>query len=270
MSKIKVALQVYSVRDDAARDFVGTIGKIAAFGYDGVELAGTYGLSPKRIAEVVNGNGMTCISAHVGYGELLQSETIAAYKAMGCKYVAIPHMTLDKIFMSDERDTVVENIKKIGKECKENGMQLLYHNHDFEFTKLEDGTYILDKLYELVPPEYLMPEFDTCWVKVAGEDPVAYINKYSGKTPVVHLKDFVGSKSANMYELIGVDKKADTPAEKFAFRPVGHGVQDFPSIIDASIKSGAEWVVVEQDMSYNSAPLTDAKKSREYLKSIGY
>lgn len=99
-------------------------------------------------------------------------------------------------------------------------MTLLYHNHDFEFTKV-DGAYALDRMYADIPAALLQTELDTCWVNVAGESPVAYLNKYAGRAPVVHLKDFVmpGKKPAHMYELIGVDDDgAPGEDEVFEFR----------------------------------------------------
>ncbi|MBO7273508.1 MAG: sugar phosphate isomerase/epimerase, partial [Clostridia bacterium] len=74
----------------------------------------------------------------------------------------------------------------------------------------------------------------------------------------------------NMYELIGIEKKAEAAPQKFEFRPVGSGKQDFPSILEAAKDAGAEWVVVEQDNhSMGLSPLECAAKSRAYLKTIG-
>ena len=165
---------------------------------------------------------------------------------------------------------VIENIKKIGQVAKDMGMTLLYHNHDFEFMKL-DGKYALDVLYDTVPAELLQTELDTCWVNVGGEKPVDYIKKYSGRAPVVHLKDFFGEKSEDMYELIGIEKKAPKRPGNFEFRPVGSGLQDFPAILKASEEAGATWVVVEQDNpSMGLTPMESIAKSREYLKTLGY
>ena len=157
----------------------------------------------------------------------------------------------------------------LGTVAKKLGITLLYHNHDFEFLKI-DGKYALDILYDSVPADLLQTELDTCWVNVGGENPADYIRKYSGRSPVVHLKDFTGSKSENMYELIGIEKKAEAAPQKFEFRPVGSGKQDFPAILAAAEDAGAEWVVVEQDNpSMGLTPLECAAKSRAYLKTIG-
>ena len=157
----------------------------------------------------------------------------------------------------------------LGAVAKKLGMTLLYHNHDFEFLKI-DGKYALDILYDSVPADLLQTELDMCWVNVGGENPSEYLRKYTGRSPVVHLKDFAGSKSENMYELIGIEKKAEAAPQKFEFRPVGSGKQDFPSILEAAKDAGAEWVVVEQDNpSMGLTPLECAAKSRAYLKTIG-
>jgi sugar phosphate isomerase/epimerase len=156
----------------------------------------------------------------------------------------------------------------IGKKAKELGIQLVYHNHDFEFLKL-DGKYALDILYDEVPAEYLETELDTCWVNVGGEEPASYITKYTCRAPVVHLKDFTGEKSGDMYELIGIEKKAPTRPSGFEFRPVGSGLQNFPAILASAQAAGAEWVVVEQDQAtMGLTPLESIKKSIDYLKSF--
>ena len=130
-------------------------------------------------------------------------------------------------------------------------------------------------LYSLLTPDELQTELDTCWVNVGGEDPAAYIEKYSGRAPVVHLKDFVMSgkdKPQKLYALIGIDDGAQDEEEDddgFAFRPVGYGVQDMPAILEACKKAGTSWVVVEQDQpTMNKTPLESIKMSIDYLKTI--
>ena len=108
--------------------------------------------------------------------------------------------------------------------------------------------------------------------KRGGEDPADFIRKYTGRAPVVHLKDFVGEKSAHMYELIGIkSESAGKQPEAFAFRPVGLGKQDFPAILTAAKEAGATWVVVEQDTpTMGLSELESAEKSIQYLKSLNW
>lgn len=264
--KLPVALQFYTVRDHAEKDFFGTLAKVREIGYEYVELAGTFGLSAKEIKEGCDKIGIKAISAHVGLDELLKESTLDDYKTIGCKYVAVPYLGEGRPGSAEFGDTL-EKIRTAGKMCAEKGLVLLYHNHDFEFVKMPDGSYGLDYMYSHVPAEWLQTELDVCWVKVAGEDPSAYVRKYAGRAPVVHLKDYVGEKTEGMYNLIG---QAETAKEtkKFEFRPVGSGCQDFKSIVKAAEESGAKYVVVEQDNTYDLDSLEAAKRSFEYLKTL--
>lgn len=268
---MKIAVQVYSVRDNANENLKETLKKIKEFGYDGVEFAGLCGHTPSEVKAMCDELDLVPISAHVSYQEMMQDKrgVLSAYASIGCKYVAIPYLTEDLRPGTEGFSEVIKNAKELGKIAKELGMTLLYHNHDFEFQKI-DGEYALDILYKEVPKECIETELDTCWVKVGGEDPAKYIEKYSGRTPLVHLKDYVGGKTDNMYELIGIESEKKEPEEKaFEFRPVGYGCQNFKKILDASEKSGASWVVVEQDQpSMGLTPMECIKKSVEYLKTI--
>lgn len=274
MKTLPVAVQVYSVREDAEKDFKGTMQKIHDMGYDAVELAGLYGLSAQEVRSILDQVGIPAVSAHVPYQELIadMEGTIDKYVTIGVKYIAIPYLVEEDRPDAGNFDRTLENIRKICIACKEKGIVTLYHNHDFEFVKMPDGRYALDYMYETIPADLLQTELDTCWVNVAGENPADFVRKYSGRAPVVHLKDFIKEgRPANLYELIGteVDKEAES-AGKFEFRPVGSGMQDFPAILEASIDAGSRWVVVEQDQAYDQAPLDAIKSSREYLKTLGW
>ena len=271
LMKFPVAIQVYSVRGDADQNLYGTLKKIKALGYEGVEFAGLYGHKPEEVREMCADIGLVPVSAHVPYVDLLADAegTLKIYATIGCKYVVVPYLTPEYRPDSAQFPQVIENIEKIGMVAKSLGITLLYHNHDFEFMTV-NGKYALDVLYDTVPAEYLQTELDVCWVNVGGEDPASYLLKYSGRSPVLHLKDFYGEKSDDMYELIGIDRKMPKRPANFEFRPVGYGKQDFPAILEAAEKAGVQWVVVEQDApSMGKTPFECAEMSREYLKSIG-
>ena len=273
---LPIALQLYSVRETAAVDFADTLRKVKAMGYDGVEFAGIFGFSPEYVKGLCEGIGLTPISAHININEMIADpeKTFADYATIGCKYAAIPHVDAERRPGGSEFEATIGLEAELGKIAKKYGIQLLYHNHDFEFTKLQNGEYGIDYMYEHVPSDLLQTEFDTCWVKVAGEDPAEYVKKYTGRAPVVHLKDFYMGKTKpkHMYALIGV-KEEETEKEEavFEFRPVGAGLQDMPSILDASKKAGAGWVVVEQDEpSLGLSRLECAKMSIKYLKGLNW
>lgn len=272
MKKFPVAIQVYSLRKEAEKNLYGTLKKIKAMGYDGVEFAGRYKHTAEEIREMCGDIGLIPISAHVSYLEMIADpETVLGdYAAIGCKFVAVPYLTEEYRPGTDQFPEVIENIKKLGAIAKKLGMTLVYHNHDFEFMKI-NGKYALDILYDEVSKDLLETELDTCWVNVGGEDPATYLSKYEGRARILHLKDFNGEKSDDMYELIGIEKKAPVRPANFEFRPVGYGKQDFPKILAEAEKAGTEWIVVEQDQpSMGKTPLECAEMSRNYLRSIGY
>jgi len=168
----------------------------------------------------------------------------------------------------------VKEIKQVATLLKENDIQMLYHNHDFEFQKHEDK-YLLDWLYDTVTLYLLKPEIDTCWVHYAGQEPCAYLKKYSGEIDIVHLKDFVCEELAQgpAYALIddsGKESETAKPLDNhFEFRPLGQGLQNFPMILETLKQTGTKYVIVEQDQPSTANPLESAKQSRAYLKMLG-
>ena len=268
---IPVALQLYTVRDDMQNDFEGTLKKVKEMGYSGVEFAGLYGKDPAYIRNLLSEIGLIAVSAHVPLKELIEQsqKTLNDYKEIGMEYIAVPYLDEKRRPGQSDFQITMGYIAAIGNAAKSKGMTLLYHNHDFEFVKIGDK-YGLDVMYDTIPKDLLETELDVCWVHVATGDPVGYVNKYAGRAPIVHLKDYAGSKSDKMYELIGIDKKVDDTGE-FEFRPLGRGKVDIAGVMKACEGAGTKWVVVEQDRpSMGLTPLECAKASREYLKELGY
>ena len=272
---LPVAVQVYSVRDSAEANLADTLRKIKEMGYQGVEFAGLYGLSPDYVKGLCDGIGLVPVSAHIPLDEMLADpdKTFADYAKIGCKFAAVPYVTPERRPGAEKFEETIRQIAGLGECAKKYGITLLYHNHDFEFTKV-NGEYGLDILYKEVSPEFLQTELDLCWVNVGGEEPAAFLRKYTGRAPVVHLKDFhmSGKLPKHLYALIGIEEeeKEEEPST-FEFRPVGHGMQNMPEILKACTGSGAEWVVVEQDEpSMGLSRMESIKASREYLASQGW
>ncbi|HQM39047.1 MAG TPA: sugar phosphate isomerase/epimerase [Clostridia bacterium] len=272
---LPVALQLYSIRYDLDKDFENVIRKVKEFGYEGVEFASLYNKKPEYIKSLLDDVGLIPISAHVSLDEMQNDpdKVFSTYKYIGCRYIAVPYLPEDKRPGKPLFYNTLEQITELGKKAKEAGLQLLYHNHDFEFVKIGEK-FGLDVIYETVPKDLLMTQIDTCWVKVAKQDPAEYIRKYKGRAPVVHLKDFYKDetgKEGKMYDLIGINSKDGKPADKdsFSFMPLGFGKQDIPAILQASKDAGAEWVVVEQDIPQSGrTALECARLSIKYLNNL--
>lgn len=249
---LPIAIQLYSVRDDMEKDFEGTLRAIKSYGYDGVELAGFYGKTAEEVQAILSEIGLTPVSAHVGI-DLMRADmeqVIRDYNTVGCKYIAVPWLNPEDRLTSENAEKTVSDIRRFTKMAMDNGLIMCYHNHDFEFERI-NGEYAFDLLYSEIPE--IMVEQDSCWVAVSGENPSEYLKKYSGRTPLLHLKDFVGTKADNTFEL----------------RPNGYGVQNFMEIIKTAEENGVEWLIVEQDEpSMDKSRLECAKLSIEYLETL--
>ena len=272
MKTLPVGLQLYTVRSEMEKSVPATLAAVKAAGYDYVEPAGLFGLTGEQFRAELDKAGLTAVCAHVPFAQMLADPQgiIDTYKTIGCKYMAVPYLAGGMQPGDAGFEMVLNCINVFGALCHNNGITLLYHNHDFASKQLANGEYGLDYMYSHTPAVNLQTELDTCWVNIGGEVPAEYIRKYAGRCPVVHLKDFVGSKSENMYALIGTDAAKMEDSDKFEFRPVGSGKQDFPAILEAAVESGAEYVIVEQDNTYDIPCLEAAKMSRDYLKSLGW
>jgi len=272
MKNFKLGLQLYSVREDMEKDMDSTLKAVKDMGYDYVEFAGYFGKTAEEVKQLLDKHGLKCISVHQSHKVFLSEpqKNIDYLKTIGVKFSAIPWYEISELRNNFEETQ--KQFEKTGNLLKDNGIQLLYHNHDFEFGKV-DGEYILDKLFRLIP--VMLPQIDTCWVRYMDINPAEYIEKYSGKTNIIHLKDFVCRSfgSGPAYALIGDDgqeeKRPSMEDNGFDFRPLGYGIQDFPAILAAAEKAGVEYLIVEQDRSSERPAMEAAKISREYLRTLG-
>ena len=258
MPQPRIAYQLYSARQEAARDLPAVLRALKEQDYDGVEFAGFHGHSAENIAGLLAESGLAVASSHVSLAELRQDAhaVIAFHQRIGCPYIAIPYLADEDRPGQPGFARLIARIYWLGQLCREAGIQLLYHNHDFEFAPVS-GMHGLDFLYDAIPADLLQTEIDTCWVRYAGVDPVEYLRKYAGRAPVVHMKDYVGRKGGtdSPYQLIGQESKAKAEQSAFAFRPLGRGIQELPALVRAAVAAGSKWLVVEQDDSPDMPPL---------------
>ncbi len=274
MKKFNVGIQLYGVRNAMAEDFEGTLKAIRDMGYEYVEFAGYYGKSAEEIKAILDNLGLKCVSVHQGL-DFYDNDAQAGVdylKTFGVKYSVIPWYGKELLAGSDKWEESKKHFNEIADLLHKNGMMLGYHNHEFEFEKFE-GKYLHDYIFEAVPSDRIFPELDTCWVHYAGIKPEDKIREFSGRVPVVHLKDFVCKKLGGgpVYELIDKDgnsMKGSREDNGFEFRPLGMGIQNFKAILEACEECGTETVIVEQDRTYaDMSELEAAKVARDYLKN---
>ncbi len=255
MAKIPVGLQLYTLRDETQKDFLGTLKKVADIGYEVVELAGYGDIPAKEMKKALDEYGLKVSSAHIGLPlnepDKLISELdkhIEYNKELGTQYLITPWAPFQQVKSDEEFNALVNAIRQIAEHCKRNGVAYAYHNHAFEFEK-KDGEYILDYLYNTIGTDLLKAELDLYWVKKGGLDPKSYLLQYKGRCPLIHVKDMTGD-------------------ERGFFAEVGQGIIDYPSIFAVAEEVGVEYYIVEQDVC-ERPPFESIKMSYDYLKSIG-
>jgi len=249
MSDIPIALQLYTLREQTAEDFVGVLRRVAEIGYAGVEFAGYGGLDAAELKALLDELGLRAAGSHVGLQALeCELDAVIEYSlAIGNPYVVCPSIPPDR--RQDEAGVraIAQSLNRIGAACRERGLLFCYHNHAFEFEPL-DGKSFLDTLFSTTDPELVRAEVDTYWVQFAGLDPAELIERYSDRVALVHLKDM-------------------DPQDR-SFAEVGEGTLDWKAIFAASEAAGAEWYIVEQDRC-KRPPLESVRLSLENLRSMG-
>ncbi len=251
MAKLPIALQMYTLRDDAQRDFAGTLRKVAELGFQGVELAGTGGMGAGELRHLLRELGLEVAGSHVGLDQLENNlEAAIEYNLeIQNRFIVCPWLPESRRQSADEYRRLAESLNDIGARCKERELQLCYHNHAFEFTRFE-GKNALDILAEATFPDLVMLELDTYWVEYGGESAVKYIDRYAGRVPLVHLKDLATD-------------------EKRSFAELGQGSMDWDAIIAACERASVEWYIVEQD-TCQRPPLQSVAMSLDYLRAKGW
>lgn len=233
MKRMGIGLQMYTLRDETAKDFRGTLRKVAEQGYEGVEFAGYGDVSAEEMKNLLQELNLKAIGSHVRYSNLQEklANEIAYLKTIGAQYIICPH-----VMPEDRKDwqKLFEFFATVGEEAQKHGLLFAYHNHAFEFEEKLGDDYVFDAMYHALDPSTAKVEMDIGWVQFSGQDPLAYIAKYAGRLPLLHLKDFQH----------GADGSIDT-------LELGKGIIQLPEVIQAASDAHVEWLIVEQDRCHN-------------------
>ncbi len=260
-----IGLQLYTVRDAMGTDAPGTLSRVAKLGFNSVEGAtytGSqlfYGMTPGAFAALLKQNNLIMPSAHYRLGEEMDKgepvkgtilhewdKAVDDAAAVGLKYMVCAWLSPAERGGADKYKALAGHLNKAGETCKKAGIQLCYHNHDFEFEK-EGGVFMYDILLNNTDPNLVKMEMDHYWIAKAGQDSVAMFEKNPGRYPLWHVKD--------------MDKTAAKD-----FTAVGNGVIDFKNIFKHADKAGLQYFFVEQDKTPGS-PFDSITQSINYIKA---
>lgn len=258
-------LALYTLREAMGENPTETLEKVAETGYKNIEAAGYvnglfYGMAPSAFKASLKKLSLSPVSTHQGGVTLKNADVMIAHvKAAGFKYfvVPVPPMGMFKVDqethelgMDGTAQELADILDTLGKKCKDAGLELLYHNHDFELIENEDGVVVLDYLLENCDPELVNFQMDLYWMTRAGADPISYFEKYPGRFKAWHVKDM---------------------DEQGRFAPVGKGSIDFKRILAQKELAGMQHYFVEQDMTFDGLdPLEAIKISKAGIEEIGF
>jgi sugar phosphate isomerase/epimerase len=239
---------MYTLREEVKKDLLGTLEKVAAIGYTGVEFFGGVfgGLKASKLKKELDRLGLEAVAAHTNVTQLKDNiEEVMDYNLeIGNSNIVVPWA---KYGSRQDFVDMAKFCNEIGQKCKNKGLQLYYHNHAAEFEKF-DGEYGLDIIFRETDAELLKAEIDTYWVQHAGVNPLEYIKKNSGRCNLIHLKDMEAGEGKD-------------------FAEVGNGIMDIKSIITTAKENGVKHFIVEQDVCKRPA-FESVKISYDNLKKL--
>jgi sugar phosphate isomerase/epimerase len=244
MNKLQVALELYTVRDETRRDFAGTLRRVAQIGYAGVEFAGYGNLSSQEMSALLAETRLRVAGTHLGLDALQGPQLDASIRYcldIGCPIIVLPSLA-NEWRTREGMQALAPRLNAIGRQCQEYGITFAYHNHDFEFTRV-DGVYLLDYLLQVTDPSLVKIELDVYWAAYAGVDPVSYLQAQADRVALVHLKDMAADRSMT---------------------EVGKGILDMQHICAFAQVRGL-WGIVEHDHPQIPA-LESARISLEYFR----
>lgn len=223
----RVGLQLYTVRDDVARDLEGTLTRAGAAGFEGVELFSLAEAGPAAVRAWAGDAGLAVIGWHARLPVIEEQldELTELLGVLGTTRLLVAW--IEPPTTAAAADALVEQMLVAARRVADRGLSLGFHNHAGELAPLDDGRSFLDRLLD-TPAELLALELDLGWTWDAGADPVELLGRATGRCPLVHVKDFA-------------------ERGRRAFTPVGDGAVGYERVIPAALAAGAEWLIVEQD-----------------------
>ncbi len=251
MRRDQIALQLYTVREAAGQDFVGTLKRVAEMGYPAVEFAGFGGLSAPDLRARLDEFGLKAPSAHIPYASLVEdaAKATADLKTLGTEYAVVPYIGNEHRESVDAAKRFAASLNPIARTVTDAGLKFAYHNHDFEFRPIPDGSgkTMWEILQEETDPATVAFELDIYWVAYGGGDALAILQANPARYPLLHFKDMTGEG----------DARRDAP--------VGEGTVDWGPFLTAS-EGTSHWFVVEQDTPDDAFP--DVERSLRAMEKL--
>lgn len=244
----KLGVQLYTVRDALKANFDGTLDQVAAIGYQEVEFAGYMGRTPAQVKASLKQAGLTAPATHLAL-ETLENDwaaTVDAAHTIGHEYLVVAWINADQRKTLDDYRRVAATFNELGRKAREAGLRFAYHNHTFEFARM-DGQVPYDILLQDTDPREVWFEMDLYWTVEGGGNPLAYFARWPGRFPLVHVKDRTAAGQM-------VD--------------VGEGEINWAEIFSKRKEAGIRYTIVEHDEPTD--PFASLAASYAYLRALRF
>jgi sugar phosphate isomerase/epimerase len=249
MAKIPIGLELYSIREDCARDLPGSLAAVARMGYEGVEFAGYHGRSAPELRKMLDDLGLKCCGTHTGFNTIMGDElprTIEFNQILGNKYLVVPGLPEERRNSKAAWLETARLMNEAAERAAPHGMQVGYHNHGVEFQPI-DGELPWDIFFSNAKPEVIM-QLDFGNALHGGGNPIPYVERYPGRATTVHLKEYSATNDKAL---------------------VGEGDVDWQRLFQLCETIGnTEWYIVEHE-TYAYPPLECVDRCLQNLRKMG-
>jgi sugar phosphate isomerase/epimerase len=254
-----IGLQLYSLRDQFAKDVPGTLDQVRAFGFKYVELAGTYNVPADKFRKLLDDRGLEAVSAHEPYEAFRDHvEDIARdAKTLGLKYVGCAWIPHQDPFDEKTCRAAIEVFNHAGEALARHGLKFFYHIHGYEFQPRGDST-LLDLLVRETNPKYVNYEMDVFWIVHPGQDPAKLLQKYGSRFQLMHLKDMKKGTPTGLLNG-NTDVRNDVA--------LGTGIMDWRAILKAAHAAGVKWYFIEDE---SPTSVQQIPQSLSYLEALKF
>jgi sugar phosphate isomerase/epimerase len=248
MRQDQISLQLYTVREETARDMPATLRWISEIGYPAVEFAGFGDLSAEDLHNILDDLGLRASGAHIPFDcwEKDPDAVITDMHALECAHAILPMAPPEQHRDGATVVSLAGSLNRWGELCRQEGVTFSYHNHDFEFAPL-GGTTMWDVLVNETDPELVYFELDLYWVRYGGANPEPLLSDLGDRIPLVHLKDMAAD-----------ERRSDLP--------VGEGTMPWNGLLEAADAAGVQWYVAEQDNPRDA--LEDVRISLQSMREL--
>lgn len=253
---MQIGAQIYTAneRTQTLEGFADALANIAQIGYKSVQISGTCAYEPEWLRDRLQENQLTCVLTHIDPMRIVnETETVVKDHAVfGCRHIGIGGLPVPMRGTLEGYEEFRRTFLPAALKLRDLGAKLQYHNHWFEFDKLE-GKDVIERILEDFPEDSIDFTLDLGWTAFAGADVVALIDTLKGRLSRIHLKDY-----ADMPEDGSITTRA-------YLRPIYEGKLPYDDYIKALHNAGCEYALVEQDYLYGEDPFDCLKRSYDHI-----